>query len=75
MTEKKVPLFGHLQEEGLTRIYTVTSDWKTIAAFWQIKMYPVHPASGEPLEQKSAGKDVEELLPPGWNASTMVVLG
>lgn len=75
MAEKKNPLFGYLREEGSTKIYTATSEWKTISTFWRIKMYPVHPVSGEPLEQKSVGKDTEELLPASWKSVTRALLG
>ena len=56
-------LLGILEGEGLTKTYTATSNWKEVSSLWQIKMYPVYPGSGEPVEQKTICKDSEALLP------------
>jgi len=63
-------VFGKIMSHYETTVYTTSSDWQLLNAVWNIKMYPTHPASEEPLEQSSLVRSAEELWPSAWNVLT-----
>jgi hypothetical protein len=63
-------LFGVINFHGNTATYTAASDWQRLNRAWRIRMYPIHPNSGNPVEQSSIAMSAQELWPPTWKTVT-----